>query len=124
MLEQFFRILPYEKNLLFRGFHFAFFLLTSLKFKKEIAKNIMLATKADFFSNYLKNPQNIVVNWDFLLSMKVNNYVAASISASLLYDNDIPVALFSDAGGIRTQTGTGPRTQFKEILAVGFSYKF
>lgn len=84
----------------------------------------MLATKADFFSNYLKNPQNIVVNWDFLLSMKVNNYVAASISASLLYDNDIPVALFSDAGGIRTQTGTGPRTQFKEILAVGFSYKF
>ena len=94
--------------------------LISLKFKKEIAKNITLSTKADFFSNYFKNPQNIDVNWDALLSMKVNKYIAASISTTLIYDDDVPVAVYDDFG----QIGTGPRTQFKEVLAIGFSYKF
>lgn len=98
--------------------------LVSLKFKKEIAKNITLTTKADFFSNYFKTPQNIDVNWDFLLAMKVNKYVMASISTTLIYDHDIPVPLFDDVNGTLVQTRTGPRTQFKEVLAIGFSYKF
>lgn len=98
--------------------------LISLKFKKEIAKNIALTTKADFFSNYFYDPKNIDVNWDFLLSMKVNKYVMASVSTTLIYDHDIPVPLYTDVAGVKTQTGTGPRTQFKEVLAIGFSYKF
>lgn len=97
--------------------------LASLKYKKEIAKNITLATKADFFSNYLKNPQNIVVNWDFLLNLKVNKYIVTSITTSFIYDNDIPVPVFGDVNGVRTQIGTGPRTQFKEVLAIGLTYK-
>lgn len=98
--------------------------LISMKFKKEIAKNITLSTKADFFSNYFNNPKNIDVYWDFLLNMKVNKFVSASISTTLIYDHDIPVPIYTDVSGVKTQTGTGPRTQFKEVLAVGFSYKF
>ena len=98
--------------------------LISMKFKKEIAKNITLSTKADFFSNYFHNPQNIDVNWDFLLNMKVNKYVVASISTTLIYDHDTPVPIYKDVTGVKTQTGTGPRTQFKEVLAIGFSYRF
>jgi len=107
-----------------KKFRYEFGALISLKFKKEIAKNITLSTKADFFSNYFKTPQNMDVYWDFLLSMKVNKYVMASISTTLIYDHDIPVPLYTDVAGVKTQTGTGPRTQFKEVLAIGFSYKF
>ena len=97
--------------------------LISMKFKKEIVKNIMLSTKADFFSNYFHDPQNIDLSWDFLLNMKVNKFVSASISTTLVYDHDIPVPIYKDVAGTKTQIGTGPRTQFKEVFAIGFSYK-
>lgn len=98
--------------------------LLSFKLKQVVAKNITLSTKLDLFSNYLSNPQNIDANWDMLINMKVNKYVSASISTTLIYDHDIPVPIFTDINGVKTQTGTGPRTQFKEVLAIGFSYKF
>lgn len=98
--------------------------LVSLKFKREIVKNISLAAKANVFSNYFKDPQNMDVNADLLLNLKVNKYIAASISATLMYDHDTPVPIYTDVNGVKTQTGTGPRTQFKEVFAIGFSYKF
>ncbi len=98
--------------------------LISTKFKKEIFKNIIFSTKADFFSNYFNNPQNIDVNWDVLISMKVNKFVLVSINTTLIYDHDIQVPLYQQINGVKTKVGVGPRTQFKEVFAVGFSYKF
>ena len=98
--------------------------LISTKFKMEIAKNISLYSKADFFTNYFNDPQNIDVNWDVLISFKVNKFISASISTTLIYDHDIPVPIYKDISGVKTQVGTGPRTQFKEALGIGFSYKF
>lgn len=92
-------------------------------FKKDIVKNVNLATKLELFTNYLDRPQNIDVNWEVLIGMKVNKYLSASISTQMIYDNDIPVPVERTVDGITTK-GTGPRLQFKEVLAVGFSYKF
>ena len=85
-------------------------------FRIDLMKNINLMTKADFFSNYLKNPQNIVINWENLISMKINKYISATLSTQLIYDDQAKIKL--DGNG-----NTGPRTQFKEIFGVGFSYK-
>lgn len=98
--------------------------LISAKVKQVIAKNITISTKLDLFSNYFDNPQNIDVNWDVILNMKVNKFVSASISTTLIYDHDIPVPVFTYLNGVKTQTRTGPRTQIREVFAVGFSYKF
>ena len=49
-------------------------------FKKDIVKNVNLSTKLELFSNYLDAPQNIDVNWEILIGMKVNKYISASIS--------------------------------------------
>jgi hypothetical protein len=92
-------------------------------YKKEIAKNILLATKIELFSNYLKAPQNIDVNWEFQLDMKINKYLAASISTQMIYDHDIPVPVERTVNNI-TVPGVGPRLQFKEVLAIGLAYKF
>ncbi|MEI6748823.1 MAG: DUF3078 domain-containing protein [Bacteroidota bacterium] len=90
---------------------------TKAAFQKEIAKNVTLGTKLELFSNYLKNPQNVVVNWEVLLSLKVNSFLTTTIATQLVYDDNIDIL---SKEGITL----GPRTQFKEIIGVGLSHKF
>lgn len=90
--------------------------------KKDIMKNVNLQTKLELFSNYSEDPQNIDVNWEVLIAMKVNKYISATISTQLLYDHDIDIAVDNDGDGIIDSVG--PRTQFKEVLGIGISYKF
>lgn len=93
-----------------------------LEYRKEIMENITLLTKLDLFSNYLDNPQNIDVGWETLITMKVNQYISASLSTHLIYDDDIDISVDTNDDGITDEIG--PRTQFKEVLGIGFSYKF
>lgn len=93
-----------------------------VQYTTELAENVSLMTKIDLFSNYLNNPQNIDVNWETLISMKINEYMSATISTQLIYDDDIAISRsqeYFESTGI----ASGPITQFKEVLAVGFSYK-
>jgi hypothetical protein len=80
-------------------------------FKSEILKNVALTSKLDLFSNYLKNPQNIVFNWENQLALKVNKYISATINTHLMYDANIRV------------NGAKAKLQFKEILGIGFFLK-
>jgi hypothetical protein len=89
-------------------------------FKSEFLKNVTFTTKLDLFTNYIKNPQNIVVNWETLLAFKVNKFLSASITTQLIYDDKIKVPVTVDG----VQKSIGSLVQFKEILGVGLSYKF
>jgi hypothetical protein len=92
-----------------------------LAYKKDVVENVNFATKIDFFSNYLHNPQNIDVNWEALVAMKITKYIAASLSTQLIYDDDITVLEELDDGGTKAVKS---RVQFKEILGIGFTVKF
>jgi hypothetical protein len=94
-----------------------------MTFKKDIMKNVNFATKLELFSNYLRDPQNIDVLWENIVTMKVNKLISASLTTNLIYDHDIPVPVERTINGVKTP-GTGPRLQFKEVLAVGLAYKF
>jgi hypothetical protein len=87
-----------------------------ISYKTPIMENVDVATKLDLFSNYLDNPGNIDVNWEILLSMKINEYLAATFNALLIYDDDVNVP--------REDQSTGPGIQVKEVFGMGFSYKF
>lgn len=93
-----------------------------LIYKDDIIKNVAFQTKLDLFSNYLNNPQNIDVNWENLLAFKINKLISASFATNLIYDDDILIGLDTDDDGIIDSQGK--RTQFKQVLSVGFSYKF
>jgi len=90
-------------------------------YKNEIAKNVNFATTLDLYSNYLHNPQNIDVDWEVEIIMKVNSWLNASIRTHLIYDDDIKIANKPDENGNVTYS---PKTQFNEAIAVGFIYKF
>jgi len=86
------------------------------KLDVKIAENVSFNSKLELFSDYIKNPQNIDVDWQNLITMKVNSWLNTNITAHLIYDDDI---MITDKDG-----NTGPRTQFKEVLSIGLSYKF
>lgn len=91
-------------------------------YKNDIMENIKLQTKLDLFTNYLDRPQNIDVNWEMLISMKVNKYITVALSTQLIYDHDIKINVDNNGDGVTD--AVGPRTQFKEILGVGLAYSF
>jgi hypothetical protein len=83
----------------------------NMKFKKDIMENITFSTKLELFNNYTDedkdNAKNIDVNWETALMMKVNKFITASIIAQLVYDANVV-----------------ERTQYKQVIGVGFGYKF
>jgi hypothetical protein len=89
--------------------------------KDEILKNVNFLTKLDLFSNYLNNPQNIDVSWEILLVLKVNEFISATVNTHLLYDDDILIKVDEGSEG---EAIMGKRTQFKEVIGVGLTYKF
>ena len=93
-----------------------------IEYRKELMENITVQTKFDLFSNYLDNPQNIDVGWETLITMKVNKYISATLTTHLIYDDDIDIAVDTNDDGIADKSG--PRTQFKEVLGIGFAYNF
>ena len=84
------------------------------KVQYPIAKNIDFNSKLELFSNYLKDPQYIDVDWQNMLVLKVNDWLNCNLSTHLIYDHDIP---FYDENNVRIE---GSKVQFKEVLAVGF----
>ena len=83
-------------------------------FQKDVMKNVNLQTKLDLFSNYLKNPQYVDINWTTMIGLKVNQYITATIGTHLIYDHDIDIAIDKNKDGINESVG--PRTQFKQYL--------
>ena len=102
-----------DKGKEFRG-EFGPYLRADLN--KDLVKNINLSTTLELFTDYLHKFGNIDVNWNFLLTMKVNKWLAASIQMQLIYDDDVMIQSSPDEM-------PGPRTQFKEMLGIGLSYK-
>ncbi|GAA4014184.1 DUF3078 domain-containing protein [Hymenobacter fastidiosus] len=94
----------------------------NVKYRKPVWENVVFQTKLDLFSNYLHNPQNIDVNWETLVSFKVNRFISSSIATTLVYDDDVLVPLDENEDGV--PDGRGRRIQFKEILGIGLTYKF
>jgi len=93
-----------------------------MELKTEIMKNVSINTKVDLFSNYLDNPENIDINWDLLINMKINDYLSANLITNLIYDDDIKIAFDENNDGVAESSG--PRVQFKEMFGLGLSLKF
>ena len=98
----------------FRGIY------TKGDFKGEFMKNVSFTTRLDLFSNYADKPQNIDVNWETLIGLKVNKFITVSFNTDLIYDDNIKIPVERNGNIVNI----GSKTQFKEILGVGFSYKF
>ncbi|MDQ3394261.1 MAG: DUF3078 domain-containing protein [Bacteroidota bacterium] len=83
--------------------------------QKDIFENIRLRSNLNLFSNY-KKVQNIDVNWELFLIMKVNKYITSNISTHIIYDDDIRIPQ-EDGREL-------PEVQFKNVINIGFAFQF
>ena len=75
-------------------------------YKADISKWATYTGRVDLFSNYKRNPQNVDLLMNNLLTMKFNKIFAANLSLDLIYDDDVI-----------------KRLQVKEILGIGITLK-
>ena len=80
-----------------------------------INDNLKDTTQLVLFSNYLKNPQNIRVNWDNKVFWKMAKFFTMTFSTNLIYDDTVWITNDEHPGGFRTW-------QLKEFFEIGFSY--
>lgn len=99
--------------------------LLNARFNKDLTKKINLTSTLNLFNNFTDvnnaNRENIDVNWETMLNMKLTDYIGVSLYTNVIHDNDIAIPLYDDNNDL---IGEGPRTQLKRLLGVGFSYKF
>ena len=91
-------------------------------FRDEIMKNVTFKGRLELFSNYLNNPQNIDINAEALFDFKINKWLSASWSSTVIYDDDIKIQQINDDG---TNLGVPVAlAQIKNILSLGIRYTF
>jgi hypothetical protein len=76
------------------------------KYKAAFTKWATYTGRVDLFSNYKREPQNVDVLMNNLLTMKFTRVLATSLSLDLVYDDDLK-----------------KRLQLKEILGIGLTVK-
>ena len=91
-----------------------------LMFKHDLMKNVGMQTKLDLFSNYLKSPQYVDVNWEVLIIMKINKFLSVNINTLMIYDHDIIIGKDTNSDGI--PDSFKPRIQFKELVGLGLAF--
>jgi hypothetical protein len=84
---------------------------------KKLHKNITLDTKLELFTNLLKNPENVYVNWRLTMPMQITKYIGTRLELQLIYDDKVKTKNEDGSEG-------GPKLQFRELLHIGFTYNF
>lgn len=95
--------------------------MIKLGVKKEIMENVSIKSNLTLFSG-LSTFGNIDVNWETILQFKINDYLTTTFTTLLIYDDDIDVEIDSNEDGEVDKKG--PRIQYKDVLNIGFLYKF
>lgn len=97
--------------------------LASVKYQKIFKNNIQLKSKLDLFGNF-ENMQAIDVNWENIFAFQITKLLTVSLTSTLLYDQDILIAKQVEQSPGVMVVENKPRTQFKQVFALGFTYKF
>ena len=87
----------------------------AVNLRKNLIKNVSVSSNLNLFSGYAQ-PQNIDMNFETLLVLKVNKFIAANVALQLIYDDDINVE--------REDGSIGPALQVQNAINVGLSYGF
>lgn len=85
--------------------------------KWPIMENVNFESNLNMFANY-KTLFEIDVNWDGGLFLKINEFLSASITSRIIYDEDVLVKAEGEEGP------GSPKVQFKEVVALGFNYTY
>ncbi|MCO5249466.1 MAG: DUF3078 domain-containing protein [Chitinophagales bacterium] len=91
-----------------------------LAYKQDIVKNVNLQTVLKLYKDYRKGPaQNIDVDWQTTIGLKVNDFLSAQVFTHLIWDYDVLIPTYNKEG---LQTGMDRKLQFRDVIGVGLAY--
>ncbi|HUH27757.1 DUF3078 domain-containing protein [Gelidibacter sp.] len=97
-------------------------ILVSHFFETEMFENIKISTKLNLYTDYLENFGNVDVDWLVAFDFKVNQFVRASLSSHLKYDDDIKISTPTGIDGEYVERGA--KVQWKQLLGIGVAFNF
>jgi hypothetical protein len=82
-------------------------------------------TQLELFSNYLEEPQDIDVIWNFQFRVALAKHISSNVRINMVYDdNQKTVVKEKNAEGNMVDVQRGARLQVKELFEIGFFYNF
>lgn len=91
----------------------------------DLAKQVHLKSKLYFFTDYTRFLRKIDLDWENILDFKITHLLSARLSFHFKYDDDVLFKVgttTNDEGEEVPKYGT--KLQFKELLSIGFNYRF
>ncbi|SHF98462.1 Protein of unknown function [Flavobacterium segetis] len=79
----------------------------SAYYKLNLMTNVSVENRLNLYSNYLDNPQNVDVDYQMNVVMKINKYLSANIALQAIYDDNSVKAV-----------------QIREVFGLGVNYGF
>ncbi|OCB77253.1 DUF3078 domain-containing protein [Flavobacterium crassostreae] len=79
----------------------------SAYYKFNIMENVSVENRLNLYSNYLDQPQNIDMDYQMNVVMKINKYLSANVALQAIYDDNAIKAV-----------------QVKELFGAGINYAF
>ena len=76
-------------------------------YKFNIMTNVSIENRLNLYSNYLDNPQNVDVDYQMNVIMKINKYLSANVALQAIYDDNSVQAV-----------------QIREVFGLGVNYGF
>jgi hypothetical protein len=92
-------------------------------FRAELIENITAQSKLELFSNYLEKPQNMTVDFDTRINMRINQYISANLDIHMRYDENAIIRIDTTGDG-NFDTTLPPRVQVKQVFGLQLSYSF
>lgn len=94
---------------------------------KKGKERIAFATSLTLYSNYLRQPQNIDVEWITNTDFYIIKGLSISLGTNLFYDYDVLVQIDKDKNintGVNGYEETGRRVSFTETLLIKYNFLF
>ncbi len=97
-----------------------------IKNEMSLMDDLKIENSVRLFSNYLKNPQNVDVDWEINLEKRISWYFTVRMNFHFIYDENILFPVYDNQGDpVTLPDGSQkevPRLQFKQFLGITMSF--
>jgi hypothetical protein len=93
-----------------------------------LTPTIVLTNRLQLFTNYISKPQNVDIDWEMIVTAKLNWFTDVRLNTHLIFDDDTKTPVYDKDNkpvlGPDNQIKKTARIQFKQLLGFSFIFRF
>ena len=87
-------------------------------------ERLAIISSLNLFSNYLENPQNIDINFNATIDLRITDGLSLNLTTETIYDDNINVIIRDDGDGMATPDELGPSPSSTLAVLLKYNYIF